>query len=89
MAEQTKTETAWVIGGAQIFNEALPLATRAEVTEIGRDFDGDTFAPTLGPEWQLTAHTDRMSSQGLPLRFARYERRGQDSAIQVTRKATP
>jgi len=75
-AEQTGAPTAWIIGGAQIFGQVLPLATRAEVTEIGRDFDGDTFAPSLGAEWALTSHTDHVSSQGLPLRFARYERRG-------------
>ncbi|QEA13904.1 dihydrofolate reductase [Comamonas flocculans] len=75
-AEQTGAATAWVIGGAQIFAAVLPLATRAQVTEIARDFDGDTFAPTLGPEWVLAAHTDHVSAQGLPLRFARYERRG-------------
>ena len=75
-AEQTGAATAWVIGGAQIFEEALPLATRAEVTEIAQDFEGDTFAPTLGPAWVRTAHTDHVSSQGLRLRFARYERQG-------------
>ncbi|MGB6099738.1 MAG: dihydrofolate reductase [Comamonas sp.] len=76
VAEQTGAATAWVIGGAQILVEALPLATRVEVTEIDRNFDGDTFAPKLGAEWVLTAHTDHASSQDLPLRFARYERRG-------------
>jgi len=75
-AEQAGAATAWVIGGAQILAEALPLAPRAEVTEIARNFDGDTFAPALGAEWVLTAHADHVSSQGLPLRFARYERRG-------------
>lgn len=75
-AEQTGAATAWVIGGAQIFAEALSVATRAEVTEIAQHFEGDTFAPALGAEWQLTAHTDHVSGQGLPLRFARYERRG-------------
>ncbi|QXL85591.1 dihydrofolate reductase [Comamonas sp. NLF-1-9] len=76
IAKQSGAATAWVIGGAQIFATALPLATRAEVTEIGQDFAGDTFAPDLGPEWALAAHSDHVSAQGLPLRFARYERRG-------------
>ncbi|MEB2349661.1 MAG: dihydrofolate reductase [Comamonadaceae bacterium] len=75
-AEQSGAATGWVIGGAQLFAQALPLATRAEVTEIGQAFDGDTWAPPLGPEWTLVAHHDHASSTGLPLRFARYERRG-------------
>ncbi|ODS92923.1 MAG: dihydrofolate reductase [Comamonas sp. SCN 65-56] len=73
-AEQSGASTAWVIGGAQIFAEALPLATRAEVTEIAQEFEGDTWAPALGSEWRLTAHSDHVSAQGLGLRFARYER---------------
>ena len=73
-AEQSGASTAWVIGGAQIFAEALPLATRAEVTEIAQAFEGDTWAPALDSEWQLTAHSDHVSAQGLSLRFARYER---------------
>ena len=67
-------EEVFVIGGAQIFAEALPLAARAEVTEIAQEFKGDTWAPTLGSEWQLTAHSDHISTQGWGLRFARYER---------------
>ncbi|RZI74400.1 MAG: dihydrofolate reductase, partial [Variovorax sp.] len=31
----------WVIGGAQIYAEAAPIAQRAVVTEIDRDFEGD------------------------------------------------
>ena len=34
----------WVIGGAQIYAEAAPLARRAVVTEIAQDFDGDAHA---------------------------------------------
>src|ERR1700760_1041119 len=30
-----------VIGGAEIYAAALPLATRIELTEVHRDFDGD------------------------------------------------
>ena len=37
----------WVIGGAQIYAEAVPLAQRAVVTEIDRDFEGDAYAPPL------------------------------------------
>ena len=65
---------AWVIGGAQIYAQALPLASRVVVTEIDRAFDGDAFAPTLGPEWieaQREAHT---SASGWPLAFVTYRR---------------
>ena len=66
--------TVWVIGGAQIYAQALPLADAVEVTHIQHNFDGDAFAPTLGPEWHVVQHRDATSAQGWPLRFVRYER---------------
>ncbi|MDF1481380.1 dihydrofolate reductase [Extensimonas sp. H3M7-6] len=68
--------TVWVIGGAQVYAQALPLATRIEATEIAQDFPGDAFAPTLGPEWAETARSTHQSASGLPFSFVRYERKG-------------
>ena len=46
----------FVIGGAQLFAEALPLAQRLVVTEIDADFEGDTFFPPFDPAaWRQTA----------------------------------
>lgn len=64
----------WVIGGAQIYAEAEPLAQRAVVTEIAQDFEGDAFAPTLGPAWRETAREAHVSANGLPFAFVTYER---------------
>ena len=71
------TET-WVIGGAQIYAEAEPLAQRAIVTEIGRDFEGDAHAPTLGAAWQETARESHRSTgaDALPFSFVTYQRSG-------------
>lgn len=67
--------TVWVIGGAQIYAQALPLAERIEATEIAQDFAGDAYAPTLGPEWVETARTQQASAGGLPFSFVTYARR--------------
>jgi dihydrofolate reductase len=75
IAEQSNPTTVWVIGGAQIYAQALPLAQRVEVTEIAQDFAGDAHAPELGPEWQETAREAHTSAGGLPFTFVRYERR--------------
>ncbi len=64
----------WVIGGAQVYAQAEPLARRAVVTEIERAFDGDAFAPTLGPGWRETAREAHVSADGLPFAFVTYER---------------
>jgi dihydrofolate reductase len=45
-----------------------------EVTEIAQDFDGDAFAPELGPEWVETTREAHTSAGGLPFSFVRYER---------------
>ena len=37
----------FVIGGARLFAEALPLAQRLILTEIDADFEGDTFFPPV------------------------------------------
>jgi len=36
---------AFVIGGAQIYALAMPLAQRLYMTEIARDYEGDAFFP--------------------------------------------
>ena len=35
----------FVIGGAQVYAEALPLCTHLYLTEVDRDVEGDTFFP--------------------------------------------
>jgi dihydrofolate reductase len=67
-------EQVWVIGGAQIYAEALPLAKRIVVTEIDADFEGDAFAPQLGPDWQETAREAHISKTGLAFSFVTYIR---------------
>ncbi len=67
-------DTVWVIGGAQIYALALPLADAVEVTEIERDYAGDAYAPELGPEWAETARERVTAQDGTPLSFVRYER---------------
>ena len=62
----------WVIGGAQIYALAEPLAHRIEVTEIAHDFDGDAFAPVLGLQWQEAARQAHVSTNGLRFSFVTY-----------------
>jgi dihydrofolate reductase len=59
----------WVIGGAQLYTLAAPLASTAVVTEIHADFEGDAFAPTLGAGWQETARERHTAANGLDYSF--------------------
>jgi len=66
-------ERAWVIGGAQLYAQAVALAQVAEVTEIEQDVDGDAFAPTLGPAWHEVAREHHRSATGLAFSFVTYQ----------------
>ena len=67
-------DTVWVMGGAQIYAQALPLADVVEVTIIHQDFEGDAFAPELDAQWHASSRQDLTSAQGLAYSFVRYER---------------
>ena len=69
---------AFVIGGAQIYRAALPLADALDVTEIDRDIDGDTlFPPIDSREWIETSRERHVGSgaDALPFAFVHYARR--------------
>ena len=67
-------EVVWLIGGAQLYAQALPLAFQLVVTEIDADFEGDAFAPILGPEWHETERSQHLSAQGLAYSLVTLER---------------
>jgi dihydrofolate reductase len=54
-----------VIGGAEIYERALPLATRIELTEVHRDFDGDAQFLFDRSGWHETAREDHATPEGL------------------------
>ena len=59
-------EVVWLIGGAQLYAQALPLAQQLVITEIDADYEGDAFAPELNAsEWTETHRTSHTSAQGL------------------------
>jgi len=65
----------WVVGGAEIYKLAVPHAQVAVVTEIDADFEGDAFAPQLGPQWQEAARERHVSKTGLGYSFVTYTKR--------------
>jgi dihydrofolate reductase len=70
------TPTAFVIGGAELYRHALPLAQRLELTEIGIEVDGDAFFPDFDrEEWRETNREQHRAEAGYDFGFATYERR--------------
>lgn len=68
----------WVVGGAQIYTLAMPLAGRCEITEVEIDLPrdgGDVVAPTVDESWVGVAGDWRISRSGLRYRMHSYRRR--------------
>ncbi len=86
---------AWVIGGAQLYQQALALIDVAVITEIDLTVTGDAYAPELGDEWTPVSTAASpgapgedswlVSGSGVRYRFTTYERhvpgRGAESAV--------
>jgi dihydrofolate reductase len=70
------SERAFVIGGAQLYAEALPRADELLLTEIDADFEADAFFPA----WDRSAFVERSrethrASPGWDFAFVHYARR--------------
>jgi dihydrofolate reductase len=67
--------TAFVIGGAEIYTQALELADRLELTEVDAIFDGDAHFPGFDrADWRETARQRHRSETGLDYAFVTYRR---------------
>ena len=65
----------FVIGGCEIYAQALPLADELVLTEIDADFDGDThFPPWDRAQYSAEAGDWQTSEQGHRYRWVTYRR---------------
>ncbi len=76
-AEQANlAEEVMVIGGAEIYRHALPIADRVYLTRIDANVDGaDAYFPELpANQWKLSSELPGDSSANLKHKFLVYER---------------
>ncbi|HUX89065.1 MAG TPA: dihydrofolate reductase [Gallionellaceae bacterium] len=60
----------FVVGGAELYAQALPLADRLYLTEVQQDVDGDAHFPLLDlKQWQETAREARQQDTPQPLAY--------------------
>lgn len=71
-SQQSGVSDVWVIGGAQIYAQALPLASKIVLTEIDAEFSGDAFAPQLNADWIETHRESHVAANGLHFSFVTY-----------------
>lgn len=69
-----KEPQVFVIGGAQVFKHALPIADRIYLTRIHKDYEGDTFFRWDEPSWKEVSREDFLQAP-LPHTFLTYERK--------------
>ena len=65
----------FIIGGQQIYQIALPLATHMYVTKVEGNFEGDAYFPDYNQdEWREVAREDLITENNLNFSFLKYER---------------
>lgn len=71
LAAASGAEELMVIGGAQIYAAALPLASRLYVTEVHAEVVGDTWFPPVNPaEWREVAREEHAAGADNPYPYA-------------------
>lgn len=76
------TPEVFVIGGAQIYAAALPLAQRLVLTEVKHDFEADAFFPEWHrAEWvEISRETNHDDVSGLDYDFVDYRLANQETS---------
>ncbi len=74
--EAANVERIFVIGGAEIYHQAmtLPACERVYLTRIEGSFDCDTFLPELDTAFRQTGSTERHEENGVGYAFQTWER---------------
>lgn len=70
-------DEVFIIGGAELFREALPLADRLHLTVVDAEVPGDTYMPEIDlREWreQRREHVPASDGQPLAYTYTLYER---------------
>jgi dihydrofolate reductase len=72
----------FVIGGAEVFRDALPLARKVYLTTVSGEFEGNVYFPLdvpNSPEWRVVREEDWATDEKNPHphRFQVFERRAQ------------
>lgn len=67
---------AFIIGGGDLYRQALPLADIVHLTRVHAEFEGDASFPELDPSWREVAREPSSQDAPTPLAydFITYER---------------
>ncbi|MDB4978801.1 MAG: diacylglycerol kinase [Candidatus Peribacteria bacterium] len=77
LARESEPEEVCVIGGGEIYRQALPLADRVYLTRVHAEIDGDTTFPELpDAEWKEISREEHQQDEqhAYAYTFLQYER---------------
>lgn len=64
-------QEVFVIGGAEIFRQAMPVAGRIYLTRIHHAFEGDTYFPEPDKnKWEITEQEDHYADEKNPYNYS-------------------
>lgn len=64
-------QEVFIIGGAEIFKQALPQLDKIYLTKIHKSFNADTFFPEITPEeWKETEREDFQPDEKTPFSYS-------------------
>ena len=65
----------FVIGGSNIYEQALNLVDHLYITEIKKSFSGDAFFPEINKQiWAESSREDHITNDGLDFSFVKYQK---------------
>ncbi|MEI7429456.1 MAG: dihydrofolate reductase [Betaproteobacteria bacterium] len=74
-----EAEEVFIIGGAELYQQAMQIADRLYLTEIAENFEGDAYFPEVLPQdWEETSRKTQQGTSGLEFSFVVYQRRNQN-----------
>lgn len=69
-------DEVFVIGGAELYQQAIRIAQYLYLTEIAENFEGDAFFPEVLPQdWVELSRSTQHNASGLEFVFVKYQRR--------------
>jgi dihydrofolate reductase len=66
----------FIIGGAEIYKQTLPIANTVYLTRVDTTIEGDSFFPALGHEWEMVSEesVETDSKHAYPFHFQVWEK---------------
>jgi len=74
------SEELFIIGGASVFKQFLPIAQKIYLTRILHEFQGDTYFPSVDWDmWEIVFFEQKQSVEGYQLNFEQWQRKDRNN----------